>query len=109
MINKKIITTLAILVFNLSAINVAHAVNTAELKFGNGASYIGEVKRGKANGIGALKAADGTNYIGEFKRNIINGEGILIKLNAFGALADLKLNENFPQKNKTYHPQQGDE
>ena len=100
MINKKIITTLAILVFNLSAINVAHAVNTAELKFGSGASYIGEVKRGKANGIGALKAADGTNYIGEFKRNIINGEGILIKLNAFGALADLKLNENFPQKNK---------
>jgi hypothetical protein len=103
--NKKIITTLAILFFNLSAINVAYAVKTEELNFGNSAgvtiaNYIGEVKKGKAHGIGALKAVDGTHFIGKFKRNIIHGEGILIKLDPNDVLADLKINDNFPQLNK---------
>ena len=102
MINKKIITTLAILLFNLSAINVAYAAaKIGELNFGNKAKYIGEVKNGKAHGIGALKTVDGNNYIGNFSRNIINGEGILIKLHADGKLADLKINDNFPQLNKS--------
>ena len=99
MINKKIITTLAILLFNLSAINVAYA-EIGELNFGSKAKYIGEVKKGKAHGIGALKATDGTNFIGKFKTNIIHGDGILIKLDANDALADLKINDNFPQLNK---------
>ena len=102
MINKKIITTLAILLFNLSAINVAYAAaKIGELNFGNKAKYIGEVKNGKAHGIGALKTVDGNNYIGNFSRNIVNGEGILIKLHADGKLADLKINDNFPQLNKS--------
>jgi len=98
--NKKIITTLAILFFNLSAINVAYAAETGELNFGSKAKYIGEVKNGKAHGIGALKTVDGTNYIGVFKRNIVNGAGILIKLHADVALADLRINDDFPQLNK---------
>jgi len=102
MINKKIITILAILLFNLSAINVAYAAaKIGELNFGNKAKYIGEVKNGKAHGIGALKTIDGTNYIGKFKSNIVNGEGILIKLHANDKLADLKINDNFPQLNKS--------
>ena len=100
MINKKIITTLAILLFNLSAINVAYAAKIGELNFGSKAKYIGEVKNGKAHGIGALKTIDGTNYIGKFKRNIVNGEGILIKLHANDKLADLNISKNFPQLNK---------
>ena len=100
MINKKIITALAILLFNFSAINVAYAAETGELSFGNKAKYIGEVKNGKAHGIGALKTIDGTNYIGKFKRNIVNGEGILIKLHANDKLADLNISKNFPQLNK---------
>ena len=55
MINKKIITALAILLFNLSAINVAYAAaKIGELNFGSKAKYIGEVKNGKAHGIGAV-------------------------------------------------------
>ena len=100
MINKKIITALAILLFNLSAINVAYAAKIGELNFGSKAKYIGEVKNGKAHGIGALKTIDGTNYIGKFKRNIVNGEGILIKLHANDKLADLNISKNFPQLNK---------
>ena len=100
MINKKIITTLAILLFNLSAINVAYAAKIGELNFGSKAKYIGEVKNGKAHGIGALKTIDGINYIGKFKRNIVNGEGILIKLHANDKLADLNISKNFPQLNK---------
>ena len=102
MINKKIITTLTILLINLGAINVAYAAaKIGELNFGSKAKYIGEVKKGKANGIGALKTIDGTNYIGKFKNNIVNGEGILIKLHANDKLADLKINDNFPQLNKS--------
>ena len=100
MINKKIITTLAILLFNLSAINVAYAAKTGELNFGGKANYIGEVKSGKAHGIGALQTTDGTNFIGKFNKNIIHGDGILIKLDANNALADLKISDNFPQLNK---------
>ena len=100
MINKKIITTLAILLFNLSAINVAYAAETGELNFGGKANYIGEVKSGKAHGIGALQTTDGTNFIGKFNKNIIHGDGILIKLDANNALADLKISDNFPQLNK---------
>ena len=101
MINKKIITALAILLFNLSAINVAYAAaKIGELNFGSKAKYIGEVKNGKAHGIGALKTIDGINYIGKFKRNIVNGEGILIKLHANDKLADLNISKNFPQLNK---------
>ena len=101
MINKKIITTLTILLINLGAINVAYAAaKIGELNFGSKAKYIGEVKNGKAHGIGALKTIDGTNYIGKFKRNIVNGEGILIKLHANDKLADLNISKNFPQLNK---------
>ena len=74
MINKKIITTLTILLINLGAINVAYAAaKIGELNFGSKAKYIGEVKNAKAHGIGALKTIDGTNYIGKFKNNIVNG------------------------------------
>ena len=101
MINKKIITTLTILLINLGAINVAYAAKIGELNFGSKAKYIGEVKNKKAHGIGALQTTDGTNYIGKFKKNVVSGEGILIKLHSNGAvLADLKINENFPQLNK---------
>ena len=100
MINKKIITTLAILLFNLSAINVAYAAETGELNFGGKANYIGEVKSGKAHGIGALQTTDGTNFIGKFNKNVVHGDGILIKLDANNALADLKISDNFPQLNK---------
>ena len=100
MINKKIITTLTILLINLGAINVAYAAKIGELNFGSKAKYIGEVKNKKAHGIGALQTTDGTNYIGKFKKNVVNGEGILIKLHANDKLADLKINENFPQLNK---------
>ena len=76
---KTIITFLAIVFFNLSAIGVTNAAKVDKLKF-DFCTYMGEVKRGKALGHGALSCEDGTNYIGQFKRNIINGDGILILL-----------------------------
>ena len=73
-----IIAFLAIVFFNLSTIGVTHAA-IDKLKF-DFCTYVGEVKRGKALGHGALSCEDGTNYVGQFKRNIINGDGILVIL-----------------------------
>ena len=75
---KTIIAFLAIVFFNLSTIGVTHAA-IDKLKF-DFCTYVGEVKRGKALGHGALSCEDGTNYVGQFKRNIINGDGILVIL-----------------------------
>ena len=76
MINKTIITTLTILLFNLSAINVTHA---QKLEF-DLCDYVGETKKGKAYDMGNLSCDDGTNYFGEFRGNRIHGDGILIIL-----------------------------
>ena len=76
---KTIIAFLAIVFFNLSTIGVTNAAKVDKLKF-DFCTYMGEVKRGKALGHGALSCEDGTNYIGQFKRNIINGDGILVIL-----------------------------
>jgi hypothetical protein len=44
------------------------------LKFAS-ATYEGEVKNGKANGIGIFTFSDGSTYEGKVKKNKIHGKG----------------------------------
>ena len=69
MINKfKIV--LFILLLSLP-FNVA---NSDILKF-EGGSYEGEVKKGKAYGVGKFTFSDGSTYEGKFKKNKFHGKG----------------------------------
>ena len=47
---------------------------TNSLKF-NEATYVGEVKKGKANGFGVFTFSDGSIYEGKVSKNRIKGEG----------------------------------
>ena len=40
------------------------------------ATYVGEIKKGKANGVGVFTFSDGSTYEGKVKRNKIKGNGI---------------------------------
>lgn len=55
----------------LSLINITFAET---LKFGS-ATYEGEVKKGKASGVGIITFSDGSIYEGKVKKNIIHGKG----------------------------------
>ena len=45
------------------------------LKFGS-ATYVGQIKGGKAHGTGVFIFSDGSKYEGNFKRNMFHGDGI---------------------------------
>ena len=48
--------------------------NSEILKFESG-SYEGEVKKGKAHGVGKFTFSDGSTYEGKFKKNRFHGKG----------------------------------
>ena len=69
MINK-ILTITLFLIFSI----LTSTVNAESLTFA-AATYEGEVKNGKAHGVGVFTFADGSTYEGKVKKNIIHGKG----------------------------------
>ena len=61
--------TLFIIILSLTSVVYAET-----LKFGS-CTYEGEVKKGKANGVGIVDCADGSKFEGKFKKNKIRGKG----------------------------------
>ena len=70
MINK-IITITLFLIFSI----LTSTVNAESLTF-PAATYEGEVKKGKAHGVGIFTFADGSIYEGKVSKNRIHGKGI---------------------------------
>jgi len=68
-INKILTITLFIIFSSLTSIAYAET-----LKFGS-STYEGEVKKGKAYGIGIITFTDGSKYEGKVKKNRIHGKG----------------------------------
>ena len=69
MINK-ILTITLFLIFSF----LTSTVNAESLTF-PAATYEGEVKKGKAHGVGVFTFADGSTYEGKVKKNKIHGKG----------------------------------
>ena len=69
MINK-ILTITLFLIFSI----LTSTVNAESLTF-PAATYEGEVKKGKAHGVGVFTFADGSTYEGNVKKNKIHGKG----------------------------------
>ena len=69
MINK-IITITLFLIFSI----LTSTANAESLTF-PAATYEGEVKKGKAYGIGIITFSDGSKYEGKVKKNKIHGKG----------------------------------
>ena len=69
MINK-IITITLFLIFSI----LTSTVNAESLTF-PAATYEGEVKKGKAHGVGIFTFSDGSTYEGKVKKNKIHGKG----------------------------------
>ena len=70
MINK-ILTITLFLIFSI----LTSTVNAESLTF-PAATYEGEVKKGKADGIGVFTFLDGSTYEGKVSKNRIHGKGI---------------------------------
>ena len=68
-LSRIIIAALFIIFSSLTSITYAET-----LKFG-ASTYEGEVKKGKAYGVGIITFADGSKYEGKFKKNKIHGKG----------------------------------
>ena len=66
----KILITALFITFS-SLVNVAYAKT---LNF-NASTYVGEVEKGKAHGVGVFTFADGSTYEGQVKKNKIHGKG----------------------------------
>jgi hypothetical protein len=66
---KFLIITFVIIFSSLTSITKAET-----LKFAS-ATYEGEVKNGKAHGVGTFTFSDGSTYHGKVKKNKIHGEG----------------------------------
>ena len=62
---------IVLFVFFSSFVNCAYAET---LNFG-ASTYEGDVKKGKAHGIGIFTFADGSKYEGKFKKNTYHGKG----------------------------------
>ena len=69
MINK-IITITLFLIFSI----LTSTANAESLTF-PAATYEGEVKKGKAHGVGIFTFSDGSTYEGKVKKNKIHGKG----------------------------------
>ena len=66
---KYLLITFVIISSGLTSITKAET-----LKFAS-ATYEGEVKKGKANGVGVFTFSDGSTYKGKVKKNKIHGKG----------------------------------
>jgi hypothetical protein len=67
---SKILSITLLIIFS-SLTSIAYAES---LKFA-ASTYEGEVKKGKAHGVGIFTFSDGSTYEGKVKKNIINGKG----------------------------------
>ncbi len=65
---------LFILIFFITFASLTSTSYSETLNFGS-IKYEGDVKKGKAHGIGVLTLEDGSKYEGKFKRNKIHGKG----------------------------------
>lgn len=70
MLTKKIFI-ITLFIFFSSLTNFAYSET---INFGS-STYEGEVKKGKAHGMGILTFSDGTKYEGKFKKNKMHGKG----------------------------------
>ena len=68
------IKTFKIVLFILLLSLPFNVANSDILKF-EGGSYEGEVKKGKAYGVGKFTFSDGSTYEGKFKKNRFHGKG----------------------------------
>ena len=68
------IKTFKIVLFILLLSLPFNVANSDILKF-EGGSYEGEVKKGKAYGVGKFTFSDGSTYEGKFKKNKFHGKG----------------------------------
>ena len=66
----KILITILFITFS-SLVNIAYAET---LNF-NASTYVGEVEKGKAHGVGVFTFSDGSTYEGQVKKNKIHGKG----------------------------------
>ena len=64
-----LLITLFILFSSLTTITYAESLNFAAAK------YEGDVKKGKAHGVGVFTFTDGSTYEGQVKKNKIHGKG----------------------------------
>ena len=69
--STKRILIITLFIFFSSFTNIAYSET---LNFG-ASTYEGEVKKGKAHGVGILTFSDGTKYEGKFKKNKMHGKG----------------------------------
>ena len=69
------------------------------LKFGS-ATYVGQIKGGKAHGTGVFIFPDGSKYEGNFKRNMFHGDGIYKDENGNSYDGKWKYNKLHQQINK---------
>ena len=67
-------TKYLIIVFSLIFSSLISTGYAESLKFA-ASTYEGEVKKGKAHGVGIFTFSDGSTYEGKVKKNIINGKG----------------------------------
>ncbi len=73
---KKLFTITLLIIFSgFTNISYSETLNFGSIK------YDGDVKKGKAHGIGVLTLEDGSKYEGKFKRNKIHGKGKYTDLN----------------------------
>ena len=68
---KKLLTITLFLIFSI----LTSTVNADSLTF-PAATYEGEVKKGKAHGVGVFTFSDGSSYEGKVSKNRIHGKGI---------------------------------
>ena len=68
------IETFKIVLFILLLFLPFNVANSEILNFESG-SYEGEVKKGKAHGVGKFTFSDGSTYEGKFKKNQFHGKG----------------------------------
>ena len=75
--NYKILTLVSLIIFvSLTSIGYTHhfSLTKETLKF-DSSTYNGEIKNGKADGVGIIIFSDGSKYEGEISKNRIHGKG----------------------------------
>ena len=63
-----------IILLIISFSSLTNITNAKSLTF-YASTYVGEVKKGKAHGVGVFTFADGSTYEGQVKKNKIHGKG----------------------------------
>ena len=69
-----------IILLIISFSSLTNITNAKSLTF-YASTYVGEVEKGKAHGVGIFTFADGSTYEGQVKKNKIHGKGKYIDMN----------------------------